>query len=345
MVTFTELINLKNEYVYFATGKKFAVIHKASTENRTDYVGNMIYENSSLMRILIDGGYIENGVYHFYLQDHLGNNRVVAKSDGTVVQTNHYYPFGMSFAESTQTSNQPYRYNGKELDTENGLNWYDYEARQMEVALGRFSTVDPLSEKYYAVSPYVYCQNNPIFFTDPTGMFSSPYYDINGAFLGVDEKGFAGNIFVTDRATFDKYSKEGISDSRKLQADNNTKFIKDATLSFQAESKVYTHVLQTVKDPIFNMSQLYNGEISILDKAVMRPDGTKIGKGYNNPAPSNTQAKFTQSSIDNQIRVTASQQSNRTDLFTVESIWSFLGIHEYWGHGIKRWNNGTNHWR
>ncbi|MCM1869090.1 DUF6443 domain-containing protein, partial [Bacteroides ovatus] len=91
-VTFTGLNNPVNEYVYSAGGKKLSVIHRSSTEKRTDYVGNMIYENGSLKHILVDGGYIENGTYHFYLQDHLGNNRVVAKSDGTVVQTTHYYP-------------------------------------------------------------------------------------------------------------------------------------------------------------------------------------------------------------------------------------------------------------
>lgn len=57
-----------------------------------------------------------------YLQDHLGNNRVVAKSDGTVIQTNHYYPFGISFTESTHGDKQPYKYNNKELDMNNGLN-------------------------------------------------------------------------------------------------------------------------------------------------------------------------------------------------------------------------------
>lgn len=47
----------------------------------------MIYENGTLKRILVDGGYYENDEYYFYLKDHLGNNRVVAKQDGTVVQT------------------------------------------------------------------------------------------------------------------------------------------------------------------------------------------------------------------------------------------------------------------
>lgn len=168
-ISFGGANNPVNEYVYSADGKKLNVIHKSSIEKRTDYVGSIIYENSSLKRILVDGGYIENGVYHFYLQDHLGNNRVVAKSDGTVIQTSHYYPYGMSFAESTFADKQPYRYNGKELDTENGLNLYDYDARQMEVVSGRFTGVDPMAEKYYAISPYVYCANNPIKYIDPDG--------------------------------------------------------------------------------------------------------------------------------------------------------------------------------
>ena len=43
-----------------------------------------------------------------------------------------------------------------------GLNLYDYSARYMEPALGRFTTVDPLAEKYYSVSPYMYFNNNPV---------------------------------------------------------------------------------------------------------------------------------------------------------------------------------------
>ena len=168
-ISFSGANNPVNEYVYSAGGKKLSVIHRSSTVKRTDYVGNMIYENGSLKRILIDGGYIENGIYHFYLQDHLGNNRVVAKSDGTVIQTNHYYPYGMSFAEGTFADKQPYKYNGKELDMENGLDIYDYDARQMEATLGRFTSVDPMAEKYYSVSPYAYCGNNPVMLVDVNG--------------------------------------------------------------------------------------------------------------------------------------------------------------------------------
>lgn len=201
-VTFTGANNSVNEYAYSATGKKLSVIHKSSTDKRTDYVGNIIYENSSLKRILVDGGYIENGIYHFFLQDHLGNNRIVVKADGTVVQTNHYYPYGMSFAESTQTSNQPYRYNGKELDTEYGLNLYDYGTRQMDGVVGRFTIVDPMSEMYYSSSPYAYCLNNSIYYVDPNGTFSTRF----GAWLykvsnggGKILKDAGGEYFVSRR--------------------------------------------------------------------------------------------------------------------------------------------------
>ena len=30
-------------------------------------------------------------------------------------------------------------------------------------------SVDPLCEKYYWISPYAYCLNNPVRYTDPTG--------------------------------------------------------------------------------------------------------------------------------------------------------------------------------
>ena len=66
---------------------------------------------------------------------------------------------------------QPYKYNGKELDRKDGLDWYDYGARYYDAALGRWHVVDPMSEKYYGVSPYLYCVNNPILLVDPNGMW------------------------------------------------------------------------------------------------------------------------------------------------------------------------------
>lgn len=98
------------------------------------------------------------------MTDHLGNNRVVVNASGTVIQRNHYYPFGTAFAENTvdEQKKQPCKYNGKELDQMHGLNLYDYSARYYESAVGRFTTVDPHAENYYSWSPYHYAGNNPI---------------------------------------------------------------------------------------------------------------------------------------------------------------------------------------
>ena len=176
-----------NTYTYAADGRKLKTVLGGS--KTTDYCGNVIYENGLLKRILVDGGYIENGTYYFYLTDHLGNNRVIASSSGSIVQSNHYYPFGMSFAEGSATSQQPYKYNGKELDTERGLNLYDYSARYMDPALGRFNTVDSLAEKYYSISPYVYVGDNPLKLIDPDGK------DWKDALLHL-QKSVSGNISV-----------------------------------------------------------------------------------------------------------------------------------------------------
>ncbi len=171
-IEFNTVNQPSNEYIYSAGGAKLSVLHRASatTTMQTDYVGNMIYEGGTLKRILVDGGYIEGSTYYFYLTDHLGDNRVVANASGGIVQTNHYYPFGMSFTEDILNVNkQPYKYNGKELDSERGLNWYDYSARHYDVAVPRFTIMDPMAEKYYSISPYAYCANNPINVIDPDG--------------------------------------------------------------------------------------------------------------------------------------------------------------------------------
>ena len=160
-------------YIYSADGTKLRAVHKiGSVTTTTDYCDNVIYENNTAKLLLTGEGYISlsDKKYHYYLQDHQGNNRVVAAKDGNVEETNHYYPFGGVFASSQNV--QPYKYNGKELDTKKGLNWYDYGAREYDAVLGRFTTMDPMAEKYYAVSPYTYCVNNPIKFVDPTGMLT-----------------------------------------------------------------------------------------------------------------------------------------------------------------------------
>ena len=157
-------------YTYGADGTKLRTVHKiGSTTTTTDYCGNVIYENGVQKLLLTEEGYItlSDSKYHYYLKDHQGNNRVVISQSGTVEETSHYYPFGGVFASAGNV--QPYKYNGKELDTKKGLNWYDYGARHYDAVLGRFITVDALYDKHFKVSPYVYCGNESVGRIDPDG--------------------------------------------------------------------------------------------------------------------------------------------------------------------------------
>ena len=75
-------------------------------------------------------------------------------------------------AEDCATYNpdlQTHKYNGKEYDTTHGMNTYDYGARQYNSLVDRWDRMDPLCEKYYSVSPYAYCHNNPVMLVDPDG--------------------------------------------------------------------------------------------------------------------------------------------------------------------------------
>jgi RHS repeat-associated protein len=111
-------------------------------------------------------------IYYYYLRDHLGNHRIVMDASGTVVQVNNYYPSGATMADyprRTDQGIQPYKFGGKELDRSNGLDFYDFEARSFDPALMRFTMMDPLAEKYYNISPYVYCLNNPVKYVDLDG--------------------------------------------------------------------------------------------------------------------------------------------------------------------------------
>ena len=173
-------------YSYAADGTKLRTVHIISgTTTQKDYCANVVYENGVQKLLLTEEGYVNlsDGKYYYYLKDHQGNIRVVVKEDGNFQETNHYYPFGGVFASTGNV--QPYKYNGKELDTKKGLNWYDYGARHYDAMLGRWFVVDPLAEKMSAWSPYAYCLDNPMFFIDPNGEREWP---VNETYKGYERK-------------------------------------------------------------------------------------------------------------------------------------------------------------
>ena len=161
-------------YQYSASGMKQMVWGSAPGQGSKSqfYLGNYVYGNG-VKQLLVDGGYVTfSGTtpqYHFYVKDHLGNNRMVVNASGTVEQVSHYYAFGGLMGENTGSDVQDFKYNGKELDRLHGLDWFDYGARHYDGVIGSWPTMDPLCEKYYNISPYAYCANNPVNAIDPNG--------------------------------------------------------------------------------------------------------------------------------------------------------------------------------
>lgn len=63
---------------------------------------------------------------------------------------------------------------------ENSLDLYDSHARFYDSMIGRTTSQDPLAEKYYHLSPYLWCAANPIKFIDKNGKQPVKYIDENG---------------------------------------------------------------------------------------------------------------------------------------------------------------------
>ena len=171
------------------------------------YEGNEIYENGNLRMLLFTGGYVDYSTgtpeYLWYTVDHLGSVRAVADASGNVVASYAYRPYGQEFAANREgtagapkatiasgnpaqqrpglvapTVNytvaegpdwQPFRFGGKENLERVGLDLYDFGARMYSPSNMRWMTMDPLAEKYYHISPYVYCNSNPVNLVDPDG--------------------------------------------------------------------------------------------------------------------------------------------------------------------------------
>ena len=189
----TTLVN----YSYLSDGTKLSALN--GSDEGLVYRGPFVYRKSSgsnagssltLESAAFGGGLITPSGAMFYVTDYLGSVRaVVDGKTGELYKASDYSAFGDEsvvmvrpqgdtpphpLATAVLPDGQTLRdgYTGKEAQNEDfGTCYTDFGARQYSPTLRRWMTPDPLSEKYYGVSPYAFCNNNPVNFVDPDGMY------------------------------------------------------------------------------------------------------------------------------------------------------------------------------
>lgn len=180
---------------------------------------------------------------------------------------------------------------GRSWIRKNGLNLYDYDTRQMDIALGRFTSIDPMAEKYYGWSPYVYCANNPLKYIDPNGLAWRLTYDEdhdgNRTYNGYEwipegesynedgslKKGlYSQAIFFSDNGTFDA------SDNYNIGSSTATVYLADGgTRTFDASTNPSDpDIFATVSEGTYHATVgTYNGSKSSYKALKMKNEGVK----------------------------------------------------------------------
>jgi len=179
----------KIHYTYDAAGTRLAkkVEPTSGATITTEYLGGFQYENSELKFFHQPEGFVqkENNqyIYHFIYKDHLGNNRLTYAdlngdgevTPGEIIEENNYYPFGLKHQGYNELAGDAHKYKflNREYQPELGLNTIATDYRHYDASLGRFNNMDALSELAPSQTPYRYGFNNPVYWTDPTGLFET----------------------------------------------------------------------------------------------------------------------------------------------------------------------------
>ena len=128
---------------------------------------------------------------YYYHSDHLGSTQFVTDWKGRQYEHIEYTPYGELWIEEVAAGldKLPFRFTGKEMDEETGL--YYYGARYLDPKYSRWLSGDPALSDYIPTAGadtsklagmggvyntvnlhlYHYAGNNPVKYTDPTGMF------------------------------------------------------------------------------------------------------------------------------------------------------------------------------
>ena len=308
-------------------------------QTTTDICGNIRCRDGKLQMLLFDGGYVrfkdgqrDSTEFIFYLRDHLGSNRVAVTQGGKVIERNHFYPYGALTDCSSMDGTQPFKFNGKELDRMLGLDWMDYGARWYDPTLPRWTTMDPLCEEYYDVSPYAFCLGNPVNTIDRDGR--EPIYNLEGKLLGTSKEGFKGTIYVY------KGIDEGIEWSKhdmKYWTDENNGY-KDDIVTYDQVEAVYsgTRHATFAKNVINNIARHFNGTKLFNDRTFSMASLEDGEIKYTDKENSH----FTTFTND-KTRIEFHGRTYKDYEGTVENMAASLLIHEWYSHG--EYKIGDNH--
>ena len=165
-------------YRYLADGTK--ILHEYSDGQQDEYRGSLVYYSNGEFSAPFGGGRLvsegNTTEAHYFLTDHLGSTRVVAKVTPTGCEDldrKDYYPFGKEWTQSGMpTSSNRYMFSGKErqdIESDDCVTTplYDFGARFYDPDSGMWLQQDPILQ---FPSLYTYCADNPINFIDPFGL-------------------------------------------------------------------------------------------------------------------------------------------------------------------------------
>jgi RHS repeat-associated protein len=111
---------------------------------------------------------IRGGITYRIVSDHLGSPRLVINTaDSTVAQRMDFDEFGNITAD-TNPGFQPFGFAGGLYDTQTGLTRFG--ARDYDAQVGRWTTKDPIRFQGAAANLYGYVLDEPINYSDPTGL-------------------------------------------------------------------------------------------------------------------------------------------------------------------------------
>ena len=291
------------EYEYLADGTKLRALDGGG--NGYQYRGSLIYTQTagqtgspaitldcavtSAGRIARETSAAGTVSYRplIHLRDHLGSVRAVIDGDtGAVVEASDYYPFGkritpppvaepVEATSQSATSPNRWHFSGKESQSFLYANipLLDFGARMYNPTIARWTTSDPMSEKYYGISPYVYCLGNPISIIDPNGM------DI----WTMDEK---GNVVWTRESDDHRlyyvnnngvWSDDYVSVSDRSILDDLTK----TEAKVDGGAKVGSHTSKTGINDIFKVFKFASDKTKVEWAVHRNGDTYTIGTGHN----------------------------------------------------------------